>query len=197
MLQVDTLLLAVYSIYRLVEFSGGVASQLFQNEAAFMIIGGAFPLIVCLLLTAFHPGRAFGDAWSSTSSRAHTRRGPPEPIDTGLPIHHRYDPEIRKQISPMSGKNQPGSLSPPQPPAGSPGLPANPKPVMSPTNMRVSMTEASTRSSSAQDQYAREQYFQDQYTHEQYVQDQYTAHVRQERQSQVPKNYIVRDDELW
>ncbi|CAM1501039.1 Fc.00g102010.m01.CDS01 [Cosmosporella sp. VM-42] len=174
-MQASNVLLLVCSIYRLVEFAGDVSGSLFQNQAAFMVIGGAFPLVATILITAFSPGAAFGSAWAATTPRGTAPRGPPEPIEVGLPIHHRYDPEIRKQISPMSQKHLRHSLSPPELPEGSPGLPPNPKPVLKPVTPRLSPTPESLDS----------------------VQDTYRFSTRPDRRSQIQNKALVTSDELW
>ncbi|KAM5352195.1 hypothetical protein ACJ41O_004918 [Fusarium nematophilum] len=139
-LEIATALLVIYSIYRTVEFAGGVSGTLFQNQAAFMIIGGALPLFAGMLLIAFHPGDAFADAWAPTTPRSvkHIKRPSPiqSPTPSGHPVHHLYDPDIRKQISPTSPKHLRNSLPPPELPAGSPGLPPNPKPSSKPSTPR-------------------------------------------------------------
>ncbi|KAH7149694.1 RTA1 like protein-domain-containing protein [Dactylonectria estremocensis] len=129
-MEVASALLIVYSIYRIVEFAGGVSGTLYQNQTAFMVVGGAIPLLACIILTVFHPGTAFGGAWAATSPGRVKKRSPP-PIRYPPAIHathHRYDPNIRKQFSPMSEKGSRNSVGPPELPAGSPGLPANPRP---------------------------------------------------------------------
>lgn len=157
---------------------------MFQDQPAFMVMGGAFPSLACILMTVFHPGAAFDQAWSASSQRGYRTRGPPEPIETGLPIHHRYHPEIRKQISPLSARQVRQSLNPPELPAGSPGLPMNPKPIakspsacVTPTPTSSSRTPtASSRPSSMQDR---------------------RLSTRQERHSQQLKKDMVSSDELW
>ncbi|KAF5011415.1 hypothetical protein FDECE_2478 [Fusarium decemcellulare] len=137
-MEIAAVLLIVYSIYRLVEFSGGVSDNLFQNEAAFMVIGGVLPLFAGALLTVFHPGTAFAEAWDPTSPRGIKRQSRPGPIQSptpsGHPVHHLYEPDIRKQLSPTSQKQQRSSVGPPELPAGSMGLPSNPKPTSKPSS---------------------------------------------------------------
>jgi hypothetical protein len=119
--------------------AGGLGDGLFQNEAAFMIMNGAFPLVAGMLLTAFHPGVAFGTtAWERTSPRRPKQPGSlPAREDqprTRYSPHHAYDPNIRTRVSPRSYRARPSAkgLSPPHIPFGSPGLPANPRPVQKP-----------------------------------------------------------------
>ncbi|KPM34661.1 hypothetical protein AK830_g11912 [Neonectria ditissima] len=148
-MEIASALLIVYSVYRIVEFAGGVPGTLFQNQAAFMILGGAIPLLAAIVLTVLHPGIAFGDAWSATSpAKIKGRRGPPPPIkySAGHAIHHRYDPDIRKQLSPASERQLRNSAGPPELPAGSPGLPSSPRPPSKPSSPR-SPHHAVTRSS--------------------------------------------------
>lgn len=153
-MQVASVLLIVYSIYRIVEFAGGVTGTLYQNQTAFMIIGGAIPLIACIILTIFHPGTAFGDAWAATSPCRIKKRSRPPPIQPPPAAvhatHHRYDPDIRKQFSPISEKGLRNSVGPPELPAGSPGLPANPRPLSKPSSPRspahtVALSEVAER----------------------------------------------------
>ncbi|KAK7423099.1 hypothetical protein QQX98_001175 [Neonectria punicea] len=138
-MEVASALLIVYSVYRIVEFAGGVPGTLFQNQTAFMILGGAIPLLAAIMLTVLHPGIAFGDAWSATSpAKFKGRRAPPPPIKyaPGHAIHHRYDPDIRKQLSPSSERPLRNSAGPPELPAGSPGLPSSPRPPSKPSSPR-------------------------------------------------------------
>lgn len=128
-IEVTTTIHFAYSIYRVVELATGINGSIFQSQAAFMVVDGAIPLIVCILLTIFHPGVAFGQAWDSTSVRRFQRRAPP-PLHPGIryATHHRYDPNIRKQFTPPSGGSRPRYSNPPMVPNGSPGLPSSPRP---------------------------------------------------------------------
>ncbi|KAF5570859.1 phospholipid-translocating ATPase [Fusarium phyllophilum] len=138
-MEMASALLIVYSFYRLVEFADGVSGDVFQNEAAFMVVGGLLPFLAAALLTAIHPGNAFADAWAPTSPRGIKRQSRPTPVQSptpsGHPVHHLYDPDIRKQISPTSPKHR-NSAGPPELPQGSMGLPAHPKPVPRPPSPR-------------------------------------------------------------
>ncbi|KAM0278923.1 hypothetical protein ACHAQH_004890 [Verticillium albo-atrum] len=67
--QAATALLLSHTVYRIVETASGLDGPLAQNEAAFMVVNGALPFIVCTLLAVFHPGVAFGKAWGPTSPR--------------------------------------------------------------------------------------------------------------------------------
>ncbi|KAG6010970.1 hypothetical protein E4U54_008316 [Claviceps lovelessii] len=72
--EISTSLILLHSIYRIVEVAGGLDSTLFQNEAVFLVMNGALPLLSALLLTVLHPKTAFGTAWKTTRepSPAHT-----------------------------------------------------------------------------------------------------------------------------
>ncbi|KAF5023836.1 hypothetical protein F66182_4094 [Fusarium sp. NRRL 66182] len=139
-MEIASALLIVYSFYRLVEFANGVSGPVFQNQAAFMVIGGVLPFLAAALLTVFHPGAAFAEAWAPTSPRGIKRQSRPEPVQSltpsGHPVHHMYDPDIRKQISPTSPKHSRNSAGPPEMPEGSLGLPAHPKPTSKPSSPR-------------------------------------------------------------
>lgn len=134
-IEISTTLLLAYAVYRLIEMAGGVDGGLFQNEAAFMVMDGALPLASGIILTAFHPGAAFGTAWEQTSPRQ--PKSPPSPLPlqdetrrVSYNTHHAYDPNIRKQFSPKYPYSQRAARSSyrPEVPSGSPGLPSNPRP---------------------------------------------------------------------
>lgn len=123
-------------------------------------MGGALPCIAGILLIMFHPGSAFvGAAWTPTSPRRINYHSQPDPgtprspvqsslsmqspssttqthelpqSPKGYPMHHRYDPDIRKQLSQTSPKDRRNSarssIGPPG--AVSLGLPSNPKPLV-------------------------------------------------------------------
>lgn len=117
--------------------AGGIGGDLFQSEAAFMIVDGAVPLVSCLLLTMVHPGAVFGSAWSATSPRRLKRRIPPAlNQEMGYSVHQRYDPNIRKQFSP-STQNPLRMSSPPELAYGSYGLPATPRPTGKPPSPMI------------------------------------------------------------
>ncbi|KAJ4316326.1 hypothetical protein N0V84_007905 [Fusarium piperis] len=130
-MEIASTLLIVYSIYRLVEFADEVSGNLFQNESAFMVLGGVLPFFAGGLLTSFHPGIAFLDAWDPTSPRGTKRHRRPDPIQSptpsGHPVHHLYEPDIRKQLSPTSSKLARDSVGSPELLPGSFGLPSHPK----------------------------------------------------------------------
>ena len=143
-IEISTSLLLAYAVYRVVEMAGGVESGLFQNEAAFMVMDGALPLASGTLLTAFHPGAAFGTAWEQTSPRQ-PKRPSSLPLHDGTRrvsynTHHAYDPNIRKQFSPKSPNSQRTTGSSPRRPemlSGSPGLPSNPRPGTKPPSPMI------------------------------------------------------------
>ncbi|KAM0341389.1 hypothetical protein ACHAPU_010032 [Fusarium lateritium] len=139
-MEMASALLIVYSFYRLVEFADGVSGDVFQNQAAFMVIGGLLPFLAAALLTFVHPGNAFAEAWAPTSPRGIKRQSRPVPVQSptpsGHPVHHMYDPDIRKQISPTTPKHLRNSTGPPELPEGSMGLPLHPKPVSKPPSPR-------------------------------------------------------------
>ncbi|KAI1056330.1 hypothetical protein NW752_000961 [Fusarium irregulare] len=138
-MEMASALLIVYSFYRLVEFADGVSGDVFQNQAAFMVIGGVLPFLAAALLTIIHPGNAFAEAWGPTSPKGLKRQNRPDPVQSptpsGHPVHHMYDPDIRKQVSPTTPKHQRNS-GPPELPEGSMGLPARPKPAPKPPSPR-------------------------------------------------------------
>ncbi|KAF4966060.1 hypothetical protein FZEAL_10697 [Fusarium zealandicum] len=138
-MEIAIALLTVYSIYRIVEFAGGVSGSLFQNETALMVIGGTLPLLAGMLLVVFYPGTALADTWAPASSQDIKCHRRPDPIQSLSPsghfVHHLYDPDIRKQISPTSQKHHSGtSEGPPELPPGSMGLPSNPKVTSKPSS---------------------------------------------------------------
>lgn len=152
----------------------GIDGSLFQNEIAFMVVCGAVPLVACVLLTTFTPGFAFGSAWNSTSPRR-SRRAAPLQIQhhpAGYNMHHRYDPHIRKQISPTTPKHRRLSSLPG---GGSPGLPPNPKPSSKPTSPLMPRPPSRTS---------------------QTTETRYTDRPL-ERRSYVPKKDMVEPDALW
>ncbi|KAL4861281.1 hypothetical protein BDV12DRAFT_208167 [Aspergillus spectabilis] len=54
----ETLLVYIRSIFRVVELNGGYDSELANDEIAFMVLEGALISIMCICLTAMHPGVA-------------------------------------------------------------------------------------------------------------------------------------------
>ncbi|KAL4757022.1 RTA1 domain-containing protein [Aspergillus foveolatus] len=57
-LALSTLLVYIRSIFRVVELNGGYDSELANDEVAFMVLEGAMISIMCICLTAVHPGYA-------------------------------------------------------------------------------------------------------------------------------------------
>ncbi|EFY87014.1 RTA1 domain protein, putative [Metarhizium acridum CQMa 102] len=142
-IEISTTALLAYSIYRIVELAGGVDAGLSQNEIAFMIMDGALPLVSAILLTAFHPGAAFGAAWKQTSPRQPNRPSP-LPLDEdehrkSYNTHYAYDPNIRQHLSPRSYTSQKMAGSPygQETPSGPSGLPSNPRPTPKPPSPKV------------------------------------------------------------
>lgn len=66
-LLVATVAILVRSVYRVVELWGGFEGDLWNNEKDFMILDGATMALSVLLLSAFHPGIAFGANWSAAN----------------------------------------------------------------------------------------------------------------------------------
>ncbi|CAI6086382.1 unnamed protein product [Clonostachys chloroleuca] len=134
-MEMVSLLLLTYTVYRIVEMAEGIHARLFQSQTAFMIVVGALPLTAALLSTIFHPGPAFGAAWGLTSSlRVDT--GSNAGLPYGSPsiqspleqiqhqAHFRYDPTIRGAKSPpINTLTHPSRI--PGPPSG---LPISPRP---------------------------------------------------------------------
>ncbi|KAL2844061.1 RTA1 like protein-domain-containing protein [Aspergillus pseudoustus] len=54
----STLLVYTRSIFRVIELNGGYDSELANDEAAFMVLEGALISIMCICMTALHPGVA-------------------------------------------------------------------------------------------------------------------------------------------
>lgn len=134
-MEAATILLIAYSVYRIVEMAGGIDGALFQNQVGFMVVCGAIPLLSCAILGAFPPGAAFGSAWNSTSARRPKRQHIPPPIQNSVApwnLHHRYDPNIPKSVSPTSYKHHRQGSQSQQ--GESPGLPPNPRPTSKPAS---------------------------------------------------------------
>ncbi|KAL7958134.1 hypothetical protein V8C34DRAFT_305186 [Trichoderma compactum] len=149
-MEVASLLLFAQTIYRIFEMIGGLRGTLFQSEPSSMIMNGLAPFLACLLLTAAHPGAAFGSSWGATSTRHRKRRGlplPPLQPSFGHAVHHRYEPNIRQQFSPSTQR----PLREAKPPTtyGSYGLPSSPRPVNRPPSPII-LSPISVRAVSAQ-----------------------------------------------
>ncbi|KAL2862485.1 RTA1 domain-containing protein [Aspergillus lucknowensis] len=57
-ISLSTLVVYIRSIFRVVELNGGFDSELANDEVAFMVLEGAMISIMCICLTAMHPGIA-------------------------------------------------------------------------------------------------------------------------------------------
>ncbi|UNI15679.1 hypothetical protein JDV02_002190 [Purpureocillium takamizusanense] len=141
-LEVSTALLLACSVYRVIEMAGGIEGDLFQSERAFMVVNGAAPLVVCILLAVFHPGIAYGSSWDDTSPRR-AKQPMHLPLQTS-PFTHRthfaYEPNIRQQFPARSRGPNRNLDSPHQGSgsgSGSAGLPATPRPSHKPPSPRA------------------------------------------------------------
>ncbi|KAF6844790.1 rta1 domain-containing protein [Colletotrichum musicola] len=80
--------LMAHTVYRVVEYAEGLNGTLARTEVASLIISGALPLLVCIVLCVYHPGAAFGRAWGLTSPRFRSRslrsrrQGVPSPLQS-------------------------------------------------------------------------------------------------------------------
>lgn len=59
-----TILIYVRCIYRVAELWEGFSGRLANDEVTFMIFEGPLIILAVTALTAFHPGRVFGDLWA-------------------------------------------------------------------------------------------------------------------------------------
>ena len=66
-LLVATVAILVRSVFRVVELWSGFAGHLWNSETDFLVLDGAMIGLSVLLLTAFHPGMAFGSEWSTAN----------------------------------------------------------------------------------------------------------------------------------
>ena len=62
-----TILVLIRSIFRVAELWGGFDGPLWNNETDFMILDGAMMAFATILLTALHPGLAFGGQWHAAN----------------------------------------------------------------------------------------------------------------------------------
>ena len=71
-LALATVLIEVRSIFRVAELSGGFKGRLWNDETLFLVLDGAMVAAAALLMTIFHPARAFGDApvWRRAADKA-------------------------------------------------------------------------------------------------------------------------------
>ncbi len=65
-LWIATILIFLRCIYRVIELQGGYDGEIANHEASFMVLEGPMIFVAVGLLTAFHPGIAFGDLWKVT-----------------------------------------------------------------------------------------------------------------------------------
>ena len=72
-LGVATLAILIRSAFRVAELSQGFHGKLANQQVTFMILEGAMVVSACILLTVFHPGLAFGGAWSAATWTLRTR----------------------------------------------------------------------------------------------------------------------------
>lgn len=110
-MQISALLLFAHTIYRAIEVVSGISGPVFQNQIAFMIANGALPLTVCILLSVFAPGAAFGRAWGPTSPRRRGKRSlRPLPL-TSTTVRYAAEQSPRrvdsKQQTPTTGSTLP------------------------------------------------------------------------------------------
>ena len=68
-LHLSVIFILATTIYRIAEVAPTLSTSASANEAASTTLHGALPLLLALLLTVFHPGLAFGRAWSNTTPR--------------------------------------------------------------------------------------------------------------------------------
>ncbi|KAI6500899.1 hypothetical protein MCOR13_005842 [Pyricularia oryzae] len=67
-LQAAAALLLVRTIARIVQISGGIASDRFQSQTLSLVLDSAMILLACIVLTVIPPGVAFGTrAWNETA----------------------------------------------------------------------------------------------------------------------------------
>ncbi|WPG99733.1 Hypothetical protein R9X50_00255200 [Acrodontium crateriforme] len=62
-----TVAVLVRSIFRVAELWEGFRGKLWNNETDFLVLDGAMMALATILLTAFHPGPAFGGQWSAAN----------------------------------------------------------------------------------------------------------------------------------
>lgn len=79
-LQSAAALILIRTITRIVQLSGGMASDLFQSQTVSLVLDSVMVLLACIILTAVPPGVAFGTrAWAETSPHMvgwHSNRRP-------------------------------------------------------------------------------------------------------------------------
>ena len=60
-----TTLILKRSVFRVAELSEGFTGRLANDEVTFMVLEGAMIVIATAVMTAVHPGRAFGAKWAN------------------------------------------------------------------------------------------------------------------------------------
>ncbi|KAG0650416.1 Efflux pump himE [Hyphodiscus hymeniophilus] len=90
-LSLATIFILIRSCFRVAELAKGFSSKLANQEVPFMILEGAMIVLATLLLTAFHPGPAFGTNWTDAGWVWKNKpRGCAEHNDPGLiPLRQR------------------------------------------------------------------------------------------------------------
>ncbi|PKS07504.1 hypothetical protein jhhlp_006108 [Lomentospora prolificans] len=160
-LQSAATLLFISTIVRIVEVGQGFGEAAAQSEAVTTVIYGALPLVACILLTALHPGHAFGPSWYKTAPRYVSRlasvEGGREPNSTPTLRERRLESNPHARFSvrkvapmPLSASSQnpyelfPSTISPGHPSPASNGYPS-PGSTGYPSPMRASYNSRSPR----------------------------------------------------
>jgi hypothetical protein len=145
-MQLAAILLLLHTIYRIIEVAFGFRSDLAQNEVAFMIANGTFPLLACILLAAFPPGAAFGPVWAETTpthhsaehtvTPLHSPNAAYDPYRSRLMASGTYEPRYTEKCAARSVEHSPRSIDglyqPFQQPAASPASVGNTRLLQSP-----------------------------------------------------------------
>jgi hypothetical protein len=87
-LALATLFILTRSCFRVAELSKGFGGKLANEEIPFMILEGSMVSLATILMTAFHPGRAFGEKWRDAGWN--WKKGQVEDSETqqdGTPVH--------------------------------------------------------------------------------------------------------------
>ncbi|SMQ50064.1 unnamed protein product [Zymoseptoria tritici ST99CH_3D7] len=66
-LAVATVTIFIRCVFRVAELSSGFHGELFNDEAAFMVLEGPMIIIACICLTIFHPGLIFRNTLADTN----------------------------------------------------------------------------------------------------------------------------------
>lgn len=64
-----TVAILIRSIFRVAELYQGFHGEIWNNEAAFMVLEGGAISFACLSVTIFHPGWNFSGAWHDTKTQ--------------------------------------------------------------------------------------------------------------------------------